>query len=86
MEPACSFQDDRPCQPLWLKVSVHHGTHLCSSPERCVLRDARHVDPLIVMVFGFVVLIVILIVVDIVMVVDVVVLSCISAVVPFVVV
>ena len=36
------------------------------------------------MVFGFVVLIVILIVVDIVMVVDVVVLSCLSAVVPFV--
>ena len=54
--------------------------------KRSVLRDARHVDPLIVMVFRFVVLIVVPIVVDIVMVVDVVVLSCISAVVPFVVV
>ena len=54
--------------------------------ERCVLRDARHVDPLIVIFFRFVVFNVIPIVVDIVMVVDVVVLSCISAVVPFVVV
>ena len=50
--------------------------------ERHVLRNARHVDPLIVMVFEFVVLIVILIVVDSGVVVNVVVLGCIGAAVP----
>ena len=54
--------------------------------ERGVLRDARHVDPVTIMVLGFVVLIVVPIVVDSVVVVNVVVLGSIGVVVPLIVV